>query len=138
MSTTVTFASNSFKKEISSDTTKYTISDSVVVLNGMSEKVTIFFRLSCPKNVWEQEITDCNKKYPQSPTSDTSHFKTIVHLLNLDAKFKCKNMLSFQPIQGTFISYYEKNNSYMCLYNCMARNGYGNLIEGQILSEYKQ
>lgn len=120
---------SSFTKTLSKDQKEYYISDTVTVENGKDEKVKKFFSLSVDTSVW----TNFVKKHE----GEQSAFDFIANMLTINVKYKLKNRLSFEPIDGNFITWYDKDNSYITNYKLMARNGYGNLTEGEIFVEYK-
>ncbi len=109
---------------------KLTISDSVEVESGIGEKVNVFFILSVPKDDWDA--------YKNGRT-DKDVFAMVCRLITSTAKFQLQNRLSFIPMKKQFVMYYgnKKGNKYISNYKCYGRNGYGNLIETEIFSEYK-
>ncbi len=118
-----------FKKTIMSGDSLYSISGTVMIKNGHDEKVKVLFTAAVSKDKWN-ELTS-TKKY-----SDYEAFDLVASILALDAKYKLKNVESFVPLPSQFFTWSSDNNTFICNFKMMGRNGYGNLSETTALVEY--
>jgi hypothetical protein len=133
-----------FKKTTTSD--KYIIIDSVKIKNGHNEYNTITVKGMFPQKIWDDYVIkqktlqdSLNTKYSKNYiTTDSSVFTFLIQILSIKASGSgLKYPDSFIPLNEQFFSWYEKENSFMCNYKMMARNGYGNLTETSALVMYK-
>lgn len=117
-----------FTKKFSGDSVSYVISDSINIQNGKSEYVKVFFIGSVAKAKW-RELLVKNK-------NEKEFFELIGGMLSLEAQYKLKNKLSFEPFKRQFFFWDEKSKKFICDYKLMGRNGYGNMVETSVLAEY--
>ena len=119
--------------------TLYVFKDDIAIKNGKGDKVIKRFTLAVPVDVWDRLIkSDSNftstNESKVGKIMDKHYMYLIVNIISIHAHYQCKNTLSFEPLNDNFIAW--SGNTFLCNYKCMARNGYGNLIETTIVSEY--
>ncbi len=119
-----------FKKEISYDTSKYHVSDSVWISNGRGENIRIFAEGNISKTAWDSSVVNYKKDYLL--------FGAIIYSFHLDVSRAVVNKDSYIPYNKQTISWIESNGQkiFASLFKFSARNGYGNLIESSTLVTY--
>lgn len=114
-----------FTSHVSSDSASYFISDSVEVLNGKDEYVTVFFHSSFDKKMWDE--------FKKNFKDEKAAFWRVAKWLTVEANFLLKNRLSFEPMKEQFLYTSDKPKVFASMYKLWGRNGYGNMIEGKEL-----
>lgn len=106
------------------------IKDSVKVQQGNDDSVKVFFILSANKKKWD---------FYKASRTDIEAFQTVSNIITYKAESQIANRLSFIPMKRQIIMYFsrKKKDSFVCLYKCYGRNGYGNLIETEVLVDYE-
>jgi hypothetical protein len=119
-----------FKKEVSYDTTKYHVSDSVWIHDGRGESVRIFAEGNIPKTAWDSSVINYKKDYLL--------FSAIIYSFHLSVSTSVVNKDSYIPYKNQTISWIESGGRriFASLFKFSARNGYGNLIESSTLVTY--
>jgi hypothetical protein len=119
---------STFNKEFDATKSEYYFDNVVKVKNGHDEDVDVKVTGSVPVKAWSKYVNHL---------SDEIAFVTLVHHLSLEAQYQLKNPLSFEPMKTQFFMWYEKDSCFVCIYKYMGRNGYGNMIEGESIVQYK-
>ena len=121
--------------------TLYVFTDNIIVSNGKGDKVKKKFTLFVPISVWEYQIkndtnfTGCKESKLSNRSLVEKHYMDfIVNVISIHAKYMCKNSLSFEPLNDNTVIWLE--DKFISSYKCMARNGYGNMVETSIMSDY--
>lgn len=120
-------AESTFTKKINDNKESYMLSGVVMIKNGKEEKVPVTFSGSVPVQSWD----NLAKTWKDG---EADFFSFVCKMLSLEAQYKLKNNLSFEPFPKQFFLYYD--NSFKSSYKMIGRNGYGNLIETSSLVSY--
>lgn len=115
-------SSQTLVKKIRTDSISYLITDSVEIENGHHQKVKILVNGSFLISIWEKFIHS-------NASNDKEAFDLVVNTLASKAQYTLKNPLSFEPLPKQFVMWYEKNNSFTCVFELMGKNDLGNSIE---------
>ena len=123
------------------DDTLYVFTDIISVYNGKGDKVKKKFTLFVPISVWDYQIkndtnfTRCKESKLSNRNLVDKHYMDLVsNVVSIHTKYKCKNPLSFEPLNDNIIIWFE--DRFISSYKCMGRNGYGVMIEATIMSDY--
>lgn len=123
-------ATAQFKKIENADKTKYILTDSVTVWNGLDQNTKILFEVMVPKEVWDAQLTALNM-------NDTSLLTKVAINISTKAQYTLKNKESYEPLNGNLATWSETSKQYICNFLMKGRNGYGNLVETKSLVAYK-
>ncbi|MGN6165389.1 MAG: hypothetical protein ACTHOF_12690 [Flavisolibacter sp.] len=122
----ITAGKSNFIKKESTDKESYILSGTVKIETGKGDNVDVFFNGIILKGLWDEFLKRHSSEY--------EFFSLVANMLSLEAKYTLKNNLSFEPMTRQFFMY--QDNSFICDYKMMGRNGYGNLVETSALVKY--